>query len=312
VDELHKRWPGFIAAVKTADAGSFSAAARQLDLTPAAVGKSVAQLEMQLGVRLFNRTTRQLSLTDEGERVVSGARTAMAALTEAGNIARRGEAVSGLVRISCSVGFGRRYLLPVVAAILDAHPSLRIELNLSDQNADLVREGFDIGIRGGSTPPLGMVAQRICTVPTRLIASPEYLARHGVPTDWSQLHGHRLIGVRLASGRQPGWGFRSGAKTHALDVSAMLTLSAPDLVVDAALLHQGIAQVGLHHAWDAIETGRLKTLLAQQHVPSPLPLALFYPHRSGIAPRVKCVVDVLLARLRGDPALSRVGGARVA
>jgi DNA-binding transcriptional LysR family regulator len=306
MDELPKRWPGFMAAVRTADAGSFSEAARQMGLTPAAVGKSVALLEAQLGVRLFNRTTRQLSLTEEGERVVAHARAALQELAQAGQVSQHGAEVKGLVRISSGVGFGRRFVLPAVARILDLHPGLRIDLVLSDQNADLVKDGFDIGIRGGSTPPQGMVAQRVCKGPVRLVASPDYLQAHGVPADWTELHQHRTIGVRFASGRLSSWSFRKGSRTHTLDQPPNLLLSAPELVVHAALMHQGIAQVASHHAWDEIERGTLLTVLPQQHVASPVAVAIFYPHRSGIAARVRVVVDLLLNHLRRDSLLSRI------
>jgi DNA-binding transcriptional LysR family regulator len=304
MDELHKRWPGFLAAVRTADAGSFSAAARQLNLTPAAVGKSVAALEAHLGVRLFNRTTRQLALTEEGERVVGHARAALQSLAQADQVVSRSTELRGLVRISSAVGFGRRFVLPGVAQILNLHPGLRIELVLSDQNTDLVKDGFDFGIRGGGTPPQGMVAQRICNVPTRLVASPAYLKGSGVPTDWTALNSHRTIGLRFASGRHSPWSFRQGKQLHTLDVPPTLLLSAPELVVDAALLHQGIAQVALHHAWDALERGSLHTVLTQQHVSTAVAVAVFYPHRSGLAARVKVVLDWLIAHLRRDPTLS--------
>lgn len=306
MDELQKRWPGFMAAVRTADAGSFSEAARQMDLTPAAVGKSVALLEAQLGVRLFNRTTRQLSLTEEGERVVAHARAAMEALNQAGQVSRLGADLCGLVRISSAAGFGRRFVLPVVARILDLHPGLRIELALSDQNVDLVKDGFDIGIRGGSTPPQGMVAQRVCKGPTRLVASAAYLKAQGVPTDWTDLRQHRTIGVRFASGRLSSWSFRKGSHTHTLDQPPSLLLSAPELVVQAALLHQGIAQVAVHHAWDEIQSGALQLVLPQQHVSAAVPVAIFYPHRSGLALRVRTVVDLLVEQLRRDPTLARI------
>lgn len=306
VDPLLDRWPGFLAAMKTADTGSFSEAARQLDLTPAALGKRVAQLEAALGVRLFNRTTRQLSLTAEGEQVVAHARTALQALSLAQSVAQPGGALQGLVRISSGVGFGRRFVLPVVAGILDRHPALRIDLVMSDPHTDLVKEGFDVGIRGGSTPPQGMVAQRVFGAPSRLVATPAYLKAHGTPADWSELQAHRTIGVRFGSGRVSSWSFRQGRRTHTLDQPPQLLLSAPELVVDAALLHQGIAQVALHHAWDDLQSGALRTVLAQQHMSADVAVALFYPHRKGLAPRVRAVVDLLLAGLRRHPTLAKI------
>ena len=304
MNDLHKQLPGLVAAVHTADGGSFSAAARQLGLTPAAVGKSVAHLEAHLGVRLFNRTTRTLALTAEGERVVAQARLALDALAGAGEVARADQGLSGLVRISCASGFGRAYVLPLVGQLLLLHPALRIQLSMSDLSVDLVREGFDIGIRGGLEPPQGMVAQRLYTLPKVLVATPAYLKKNGVPADWSGLVQHRLIGLKFLSGRNSLWAFRSQGKNWAYDPPAALLLSSPEAVLDAVLLHQGIAQVGLHHAWQALSRGQLQPLLKHQHVPGEVPLSVFYPHRSGLAPRVRAVVDHLVTALRAHPELA--------
>jgi DNA-binding transcriptional LysR family regulator len=298
MQDIQKNWPGFVAAVKVADAGSFSEAARQLNITPAAVGKSIGLLETRLGVRLFNRTTRQLSLTPEGERVVERARAALEALDEAGAVAKPDADVSGLVRISCGAGYGRQFVLPVIARVLDDHPQLRVELSLSDQIVDLVKEGFDIGIRGGSEPPQGMVARRVSKVATVLVASPQYLQSHGTPRDWTDLIQHRRIGLRFASGRASQWNFKVGTKTHTFDEKPSLLVTAPEVVVDAALLHQGIAQMAQHHALEALRTGALVPLLKHQHVSRPFDISIFYPHRSGLAPRVRVVVDRLVTGLQ--------------
>jgi DNA-binding transcriptional LysR family regulator len=298
MQDLHKNWPGFLAAVRVADAGSFSGAARQLNLTPAAIGKSIAALETRLGVRLFNRTTRQLSLTPEGERVVERARAALQALDDAGAVVKPDADINGLVRISCGAGYGRQFVLPVVARILDKHPQLRMELSLSDQIVDLVKEGFDIGIRGGREPPQGMVARRVSKVATVLVASPAYLRVYGTPQDWTELTHHRRIGLRFASGTVSQWSFKVGSKTHTFDEKPTLLLTAPEVVADAALLDQGIAQLAQHHALGALWSGALVPLLRQQHVSRPFDISIFYPHRNGLAPRVRIVVDMLVSALQ--------------
>ena len=305
MQDLQKNWSGFVAAVRAADAGSFSEAARQLDVTPAAVGKSIGLLEARLGVRLFNRTTRQLSLTPEGERVVERARAALEAIDEAGAVSRPDADLAGLVRISCGAGSGRQFVLPVIAGILDRHPGLRIELSLSDRIVDLVKEGFDIGIRGGREPPRGMVARRLDKVATVLVASPAYLEGHGTPEDWTQLAGHRRIGLRFASGHVSPWNFRVGTALHTVDDRPALLLTAPEVVVEAALLHQGIAQVAEHHAAQALRAGTLVPLLQHQHVVTPIDISIFYPHRRGLAKRVRVVVDLLTASLQSGPSLRR-------
>jgi DNA-binding transcriptional LysR family regulator len=308
MQNLTHQLPGYIAAVAAAEHGSFAAAARSLNLTPAAVGKNVAQLEARLGLRLFNRTTRSLAPTEEGLRVIDAARAGLASLQQAADVAqrsaRRDAPLQGLVRISSAAGFGRSYLLPQLPALMSLHPRLSVELVLSDQTVDLVRDGFDIGVRGGQEPPQGMVARLLCQLPAVLVASPRYLASHGTPAHADDLSQHRLIGLRFLSGRVAPWQFRAGSRRVAVQPDAALWLSSPEAVLDAALLDMGIAQVGWHHAADALRSGAVQQVLKAQHVPGAVPLSLFYPHRVGLAPRVRAVVDHLWSALRADPRLA--------
>jgi DNA-binding transcriptional LysR family regulator len=296
--------PGMIDAVQVAESGSFTAAARVLNLTPAAVSKNIAALEGRLQVRLFNRTTRQLSLTEEGRRFVAQAREGLRLLAEASTQAACGADPEGVVRISSGIGFGRRFVLPLLAEFLIRHPRVRVELNLSDSHVDLIREGFDLGIRGGAAPPEGMVARKIGTVSTLLAASPQYLSKHGTPTSWRDLVRHRIIEVRFQSRAIRPWQFREGGQVFTLESQGTLVLSEPATVVDAALHHLGIAQVSLHHAWDFLQSGTLCRVLARQHVPGKLDLAIYYPHRRGLASRVHVMVNFLLEKFALLPALS--------
>jgi DNA-binding transcriptional LysR family regulator len=135
------------------------------------------------------------------------------------------------------------------------------------------------------------------------VASPAYIDAAGLPIDWTQLAVHRLIGVRLPSGKLIEWSFRAGGKLHTPQCRWQLLLSSPELVVDAALVHQGIAQVALHHAADALANGKLVSVLQKQHVSRSIDMAIFYPHRDGIAPRVKEVVRLLAQELNAETVL---------
>jgi DNA-binding transcriptional LysR family regulator len=298
---LQTTLPGLISALQAADSSSFSAAANVLGLTPAAVSKNVAALEAHLKVRLFNRTTRSLSLTEEGRAFVVQARVGVQALEDASAVATQGGQPEGLVRVNCSVGFGRRYVLPLLPEFFKAYPQVRVELNLNDHQVDLVQGGFDIGIRGGSQPPEGMVARKICNIPALLVATPLYLKTHGTPRTPEDLATHRLIRVRFLNGRMNAWTFKS-SKTKGVvtqDSPAQLLLSDPEVVLDAALLHMGIARIGRHHAHAALQRGDLVEVLPKQHASSEAVIALFYPHRSGLAPRVRVLVDYLLQEFKG-------------
>jgi DNA-binding transcriptional LysR family regulator len=306
---LQTTLPGLISAIQAADSGSFSNAANVLGLTPAAVSKNVAALEAHLKVRLFNRTTRRLSLTEEGRAFVAQARIGVQALEDANTLATQGAQPEGLVRVNCSVGFGRRYVLPLLPEFFKAYNQVRVELNLNDNQVDLVQGGFDIGIRGGSQPPEGMVARKICNIPAVLVATPRYLKAHGVPQSPIDLAQHQLIRVKFLNGRMPAWPFKDSKRSSkaqgisAVDAPAQLLLSDPEIVLDAALLHLGIARMGRHHAHDALERGELVEVLPKQQVSGEAAMALFYPHRSGLAPRVRVLVDFLLERFKGMPAL---------
>jgi DNA-binding transcriptional LysR family regulator len=301
---LSTRMPGLIAAVQAAESGSFSSAAKVLDLTPAAVSKNVASLESQLGVRLFNRTTRQLSLTEEGRAFVAQAREGLESLESASTRATQNTRPSGLVRVSCAVGFGRRYVLPLLPAFYGQQPDVQVELSLNDQAVDLVREGFDVGIRGGAQPPEGMVARKICNIPAVLVATPKYLKSRGVPKHYTDLAAHDLLRVRFTNGRMSPWLFKDKDRVVTFEGgNTKLLISDPEVIQDAALLHLGIARMGRHHAQEALARGQLVDILPRQHVAGDAQMAMFYPHRAGLAPRVRVWVDFMLAQFVQLPTL---------
>jgi DNA-binding transcriptional LysR family regulator len=300
---LQSSIPGLISAIQSADSGSFSEAARALNLTPAAVSKNVAALETQLKVRLFNRTTRKLSLTEEGKAFVAQARLGLQALDDASRLATQSAQPQGLVRVNAPVGFGRRFVLPLLPDFFKAQPLVQVELVLNDQQVDLVAGGFDVGIRGGSQPPEGMVARTLCALDPILVASPAYLAARGSPASPADLAQHELIRVRFLNGRMNAWPLRESPRSkasQALDLHARLVLSDPEVVLDAALMHLGIARIARHHAAAAIASGALVEVLPKHKLENDQSMAVFYPHRAGIAPRVRVFVDHLIAALSSN------------
>ena len=305
--QLQTTLPGLISAIAAADCGSFSAASAVLGLTPAGVSKNVAALEAHLKVRLFNRTTRRLSLTEEGRAFVAQARIGVQALEDANALAMQGAQPEGLVRVNCSVGFGRRYVLPLLPSFFKTHPQVRVELNLNDNPVDLIAGGFDVGIRGGGAPPEGMVSRKICSIPAVLVATPKYLKTKGTPQRVDDLALHQLIRVRFLNGKMNPWPFREGtaksSQLRAFDAPAQLLLSDPEVVLDAALLHLGIARLGRHHAHDALLSGALVEVLPKLHQSGDVNMALFYPHRAGLAPRVRVFIDHLLQGFAAMPSL---------
>ena len=205
-----QRVRAMLSFVQAADRGSFAGAARALGISAAAVGKNVAGLEAALGVRLMNRSTRSLQLTAEGQVFLDGARQAIDALDAAidGVAAQRAEP-AGRVRLSTSHIFGHRYLLPLVPGLCERYPLLNLELEFDDRRVDLVRDGFDLALRGGQMEDSSLVSRQVCELHTVLAASPDYLARHGaaVPaprTDGAARARHgRLPAGRPGPGRGP-------------------------------------------------------------------------------------------------------------
>jgi DNA-binding transcriptional LysR family regulator len=296
---------GLTSFLEASSAGSFTGAAHRLELSPAAVSKNVIKLETELGVRLFNRHTRRIRLTPEGEAFAEQAREALRALDNAINGVRGAQAEpSGRVRISVGISFGRRYVLPTLPALLTQFPKLEVEVSLENRAVDLVAEGYDIGIRGGRIRDSSLIARRVARLPLVLLASPGYLAERGTPRSLADLAQHDLIGVRFTTGIDT-WRLRPAPGQPAIDWQppARLFVSDPEAQVDLAVAGAGIIQVALHHAAADLTAGRLQRVLADLHDPDEREIVLHYPHRQFLSPRVRVVVDALLAHLAAAPSL---------
>ncbi|MEN3363145.1 MAG: hypothetical protein V7606_419 [Burkholderiales bacterium] len=301
-----QRVRAILSFVQVADGGSFAAAARTLGVSPAAVSKNVAGLERALGVRLMNRTTRTLKLTSEGAAFLEQARLALNALDVAvDSVAAQRVEPRGQVRISTSAAFGRDQLMPALPGLLARYPALSVEVDFDDRRIDLVQEGYDLAVRGGQIADSALVSRPICRLNMVLVAAPAYLARYGTPRTPQDLKQHRLISRRFLGGRVSPWNFRApGGGMATFDPeSAVLTVSAPEASVQAALLGVGITQVGVHHAWSHLRVGALKVVLGDCHHPGTYEMVLQYPHRALLAPRVRATVDYLLAVFVRDGSL---------
>jgi len=302
---------GLLSFVESARLGSLSAAARKLDLTPAAVSKNVLRLESELGVRLFNRSTRRLRLTVEGEIFLQRAEMVLRELDAAvAEVGRATEMPSGRVRISVGAAFGRRWVVPALPSLLAAYPGLQVEIDLENRQVDLVAEGFDIGIRGGVIQDSSLIARRICALPVVLVASPAYLCLRGIPDSVEALTRHDCIGVRFFSNVQPAWRFRENGELREWFPAARLQVSEPEAAVELALAGTGIAQAGVHHVLPHLRAGRLKVLLPELHESAGREIVLHYPHRQYLSPRVRVTVDHLLAHFAAASDL-HVGAADV-
>ncbi|MEC5397439.1 LysR family transcriptional regulator [Uliginosibacterium sp. H1] len=298
-----KNLQGMVSFVESATAGSFTAAASRLDLTPAAVGKNVMRLEQELQVRLFNRTTRRLELTPEGSAFLEKAREALRLLDEAvTDLGTYGAEAVGRVRISTGVSFGRRFVLPALPALTARHPRLEVELSLDNRPVDLIAEGMDMAVRGGVMTDSNLIARRVCALHSVLVASPTYLHNHGVPTTPADLAGHRLLGLRFTSGKVSPWRFRADTEEGFIDWTpqAQIWTSDPESFLDLALAGEGICQAGLLYAAPHLRAGALRLVLHGQYDNGKREIALCYPHRKLLSKRVRVVVDALLGAFASE------------
>lgn len=292
-----QRIRAILSFVQAANAGSFAGAARALRISSAAVGKNIAGLEAALGVRLMNRTTRTMSLTEEGEAYLRQARIALEALDMATEavIAHRATP-TGCVRMSTSVGFGREQLTPILPGLLEKYPGLSVEVDFDDRVIDLIQDRYDMALRGGRIVDSSLVSRPVCRFNLVVVAAPDYLDRHGIPRTPDDLARHRLLTRHFLGGGIAPWDFRDrdgSVRTLNTD-TAVMTLSSPEAIAHAAVSGAGIANIGVHHVWKHLQSGQLKVLLLDAHHPGSFEMTLQYPHRALVAPRVRVTVDYLL------------------
>lgn len=286
--------------------GGFSAAARTLDLTPSAVSKLIARLEARLGVRLLVRTTRALSLTDEGEVYHHAAMRILQEMNQADQQASGG-AVRGRLRVSASVPFGTMFVAPAVTRFLERHPQVTVDLSLTDDVVDLLAQRTDVAIRVGTLPDSALVARRLGQSRRVICASPDYLARRGVPQRPEDLADHDCLTFNFRRARST-WPFRRGGDTIGQPVSGSLQLNNGETMRQMALAGAGVARLGLFHVAEHIAAGRLVALLEADN-PGDLENASAIYVGGGMVPhRVRMFIDHLVTELKGSPLLA-AGGA---
>nr|WP_329611077.1 LysR family transcriptional regulator [Sandaracinus amylolyticus] len=282
--------------VRSAESGSFSAAARRLGLTPAAVSRNVAALERNLGVRLFHRSTRKLTLTEEGERFLRAIGDHLdglqAAIAQAGS--DRGEP-GGVLKVSMSVTFGTGYVLPLLPAFRARHPGVRIDWRFENRAVDLIAEGFDAAIGGGFELPAGVVARTLAPAHVIAVASPGYLKRRTLPADPSTLGALDGIVLRSArTGRVRQWTMRDAGGTEiATTLEETVVLDDPAAMCSAAALGLGVALVTVPDALSYLERGALVRLLPDWYADAGT-ISLYYASRSMLPGKTRAFVDFVV------------------
>lgn len=275
--------------------GSFSAAARQLDVTTPAISKRLAQMEARLGVQLLNRTTRRVGLTPEGETYLTHARRILADIDDMEQLVSSAVAApKGLLRVNATLGFGRSHIAPLISGFIKLHPEVQIQLQLSVDPPPLSEDAFDVCIRFGEPPDARVVARRIAPNRRLLCAAPSYLARHGTPRVPHDLARHDCIGIRQGDEAYGVWRLANGKRTETIKVRGKLSTNDGEIAVNWALAGHGIV---MRAEWDIaryLRSGRLVQVLENCRTP-PADIHAVYPQRHQASGRVRAFVDFLAA-----------------
>jgi DNA-binding transcriptional LysR family regulator len=287
--------------VRAAALGSLRKAAVDQGISPQAASHAVMQLEKELGVRLFHRTTRKLSLTEEGQGLLDSVKPALAILSSALDDARRSkDEIAGPLRVSAPRAVGHTVLWPYFLEFAELHPNVQVDVQFDDHFTDLVSDRADVGFRGGSPPSGGTIARQLLPIQLIVCASPGYIERHGAPRTIDELDGHRCTGYRRANtGKQAPWEFLIGDEIVYRDVATALCVNDTDAETQAVLAGLGIGQLGSFSATLPIRRGQLVPLLVK-HVTQREAIYIYYRHRTEQPLRVRTFIDFMVGRLAGN------------
>jgi DNA-binding transcriptional LysR family regulator len=279
------------------DAKSFVNAGEALGLSKQAVSRHVAELESRLGVRLLRRTTRKLSLTDEGQVFYARCSELVGNIddAEAEITSRNGEG-RGLLRVNVPLSFGLLYLAPLWPQFMARHPKITLDLTLVDRVADLVEEGFDVAVRIARLPSSSLVSRKLTSTRVILCASPEYLGHRGTPAHPSELAAHDVMSYSLLSTGES-WEFAGPDGPVAVKVSPRMRSNSGDTCTAAALRHQGIVLQPSFMVGPHLVAGTLVEVLADYRAVE-LDVYAVYPSRKFLAPRVRLLIDFLVDAFR--------------
>lgn len=272
--------------------GSLSAAARAEGIAPAMIGRRLDALEGRLGVKLLQRTTRRLALTDEGAAFLDDCQRILAEMEDAESaVAERSGHAKGHLLVSAPAGFGRQHVAPLLPSFLAEHRDLSINLNLSDRIVDVVGEGVDVAIRIASLSDSSLVGVKLAENARVVVASPAYLKRHGRPRTPGDLERHQCLAIS-SEGSQRGWTFRESGKTITLKVPGNLVCNDGEVLHDWALDGKGLAWRSMWEVGAQIAAGGLVTVLDDYAAPGNDIHAVF-AQRRHLPLRIRAFVDFL-------------------
>lgn len=285
--------------------GSFSRAADRLEMSKATVTAHIAGIENRLGVRLLNRTTRKLSLTEDGSAYLEHVRRVLADVQETEGILSNARAVPrGRLRVDMPVTLGRQHIVPALPRFAAQYPELEVVATLDDRRIDLVEEGVDVAIRMGALEDSSFIAKRVYATGYVVCASPDYLALHGTPATPEDLAAHRCLGFYSAATRRTfEWPFERNGERFTVVPRGILSVSNAEALVDAALAGAGIVCLLEMIVSRPLASGELVPVLGDWQTTAMVPMSVIYPQNRHLSPKVRVFVDFvagLFPRQRAD------------
>ncbi|WP_397452449.1 LysR family transcriptional regulator [Pseudomonas sp. NA-150] len=283
--------------VRVIERGSFTAVAQELQTTQPTISKLIRALELELGGKLISRSTRQLSLTDEGTRYYEQCRDILAAVDNAEHSFQSGrESIAGFLRVGSSVSFGRTQIASRLTDFLQRYPHVHIDLQLSDQNQDLVSGGLDVTFRIGEVNDSGLIARHVGMTRRITVAAPDYLARHGTPDTPEALSQHNCLLFNLLA-TQNQWRYEKDQQPYSIRIEGNAQSNSSEAIREMVISGLGIS---LSPDWlfsDDLRTGRVVAIL-QDYIPQPLPIYALSPANRRQSARVRALVDYMAEALK--------------
>jgi DNA-binding transcriptional LysR family regulator len=286
---------------RVARLGSFSAAARECGLSQSQASRIVADLEAELGTRLLSRTTRAVVPTEAGGEFMARIEPILAALDEAEHSVREGRELRGLLKMSMPTSFGIRDVIPRLASFAERHPDLHIQLQLGDRRHDLIKEAVDVAIRLGRLSDSTATAKLIATIPRVVVASPDYLARHGVPETPDDLVRHRIVGGTAAA-VPTAWRFERSGKESAIKLEPHFSTDENEGAIAATVAGFGITSTSGWACRRELENGVLVRLLPDWTLAG-IPVHAYFPMGRATRAAARAAIDHLVAAWRTSPSI---------
>lgn len=305
MDQLHL----MTVFIAVAEEQGFAPAARRLNMSPPAVTRAIAALEDMLGIKLLTRTTRYVRITEAGARYLEDSRRILGAVEQANEAAIGiNSEPKGHLTVTAPVLFGQKYVMPGVVEYLNTYTETQVDAVFLDRVVNLLEEGFDVGIRIGQLPDSTLHAKTVGEVRLVLVASPEYLARYGIPQTPEALKQHTLI-ASSAGNMTHDWQF-SGLQQkdkqkgkHTIRIQPRLTVTSNQAAIDAAKAGLGIARLISYQVADELEDARLETILSDYQLPA-MPVHIIHREGRMASSKVRCFIDLMAQRLREDKTLN--------